>query len=184
MRKKISLFGKEISIFAVALLTIITLASAALVPYLSGLTSGNVKVESPIEMKVIGSSPSETCTNANGKDWNCSMNLLGGDSASINLNVKNKREDVSSKMLIELKISKFDGIGIDVEYLNENDSTNKVLSCANDTDMYYYIGPEGGFELTGEESQINVVTLKTAPNLKPGNYSFTTAVILAEDKKC
>ena len=53
MKKKVSLFGKEFSVFALVAVCMIGLASAALVPYLSGMVIGTFGVESPFEAKIL-----------------------------------------------------------------------------------------------------------------------------------
>jgi len=50
MKKKVSLFGKEFSVLAIVAVAMIGLASAALVPYLSGVITGNAVVSSPITL--------------------------------------------------------------------------------------------------------------------------------------
>lgn len=47
LKKKISFFGKEVSVFVVVLLAV-GLVGAALVPYLSGLVIGDIEVSSPM----------------------------------------------------------------------------------------------------------------------------------------
>jgi len=51
LKKKISFFGKEVSVFVVVLLAI-GLVSAALVPYLSNMISGMVTANSPMEQRI------------------------------------------------------------------------------------------------------------------------------------
>lgn len=50
MNKKISLLGKEFSVFAILLVAMIGFASAALVPYLSGTISDTFIAQAPIEL--------------------------------------------------------------------------------------------------------------------------------------
>ena len=49
-KKKISLFGKEISMFAVVVVAMIAIASAALVPYLSGMVTGTTTINAPLTL--------------------------------------------------------------------------------------------------------------------------------------
>jgi len=51
MSKKVSVFGKGIPVFVIVILGM-ALVSAALVPYLSGMVTGTVEVESPLDLKV------------------------------------------------------------------------------------------------------------------------------------
>jgi len=48
MKKKVSLLGKEFSVFAIVMVAMIGLASAALVPYLSNALTTTIGVDSPI----------------------------------------------------------------------------------------------------------------------------------------
>lgn len=50
MKKKVSLFGKSVSVFAIVMVAMIGLATAALVPYISNALVGDVNVDSPIEL--------------------------------------------------------------------------------------------------------------------------------------
>ncbi len=52
MKKKVSLFGKEFSVFALVAVAMVTLASAALVPYLSNMVTGTVTAESPMKQEI------------------------------------------------------------------------------------------------------------------------------------
>jgi len=51
MKKKVSLFGKEFSVFALVAIMMVGLASAALVPYLSNVANGSVGVISPMTIQ-------------------------------------------------------------------------------------------------------------------------------------
>lgn len=52
MKKKINLLGKEVSVFAIVMVAMIGLASAALVPYISNTVTGDVDVSSPFGFEV------------------------------------------------------------------------------------------------------------------------------------
>ena len=49
-KKKVSFLGKDVSVFAIVLVAMATLATAALVPYISNTLTGNFVTESPIEL--------------------------------------------------------------------------------------------------------------------------------------
>lgn len=51
MKKKVNIFGKSIPVFVIALLGL-AVVSAALVPYLSNMVSGDVEVISPIKQEI------------------------------------------------------------------------------------------------------------------------------------
>ena len=84
MKKKISFFGKEVSVFVVVLLAV-GLVSAALVPYLSGLVVGTTSVSSPFQARI-----------AEGiQEWNyafiktdISSDVVGGETLESTLNFK------------------------------------------------------------------------------------------------
>lgn len=48
LSKKANVFGKKVPVFVIALIAVLGVASAALVPYLSGLVTGNTTVNSPV----------------------------------------------------------------------------------------------------------------------------------------
>ena len=50
MKKKVSMFGKEFSVFAIAVVSMMVLVSAALVPYISNQVSGDATVDSPLAL--------------------------------------------------------------------------------------------------------------------------------------
>lgn len=52
MKKKVSLFGKEFSVLAIAVVAMMAFASAALVPYISNTITGDVTLTSPIILSV------------------------------------------------------------------------------------------------------------------------------------
>ncbi len=53
MKKKVNVFGKKVSIPVILAVAFIAMASAALVPYLSGTIIGTVDVESPLTYEVV-----------------------------------------------------------------------------------------------------------------------------------
>jgi hypothetical protein len=68
LKSKVSLFGKQIPVFAIVAIGLIALASAALVPYLSNAVTTTVGVSSPIDLKV---------ANRNEANWGNSLTLSG-----------------------------------------------------------------------------------------------------------
>jgi len=50
--KKVNVFGKEVSVFLIAMVAVLGFGSAALVPYLSGLVTGDVGVNSPVALYI------------------------------------------------------------------------------------------------------------------------------------
>lgn len=50
LKKKVRIFEKEVSVFLIAIVAMIGLTSAALVPYISGLITGTVSVEQPFTL--------------------------------------------------------------------------------------------------------------------------------------
>lgn len=90
LSKKANIFGKQVPVFVIALIAVLGLASAALVPYLSGLITGNVVVESPLELKI----------STDGINWEeeNSINLgsiYGGESTKFYTQEINRRDDVA-----------------------------------------------------------------------------------------
>ena len=74
MKKKVSLLGKEVSVFAIVMVAMIGLVSAALVPYLSGMVTGNVNVDSPMDIAL---------------DIEGDLVIHGGESADLTVTVEN-----------------------------------------------------------------------------------------------
>lgn len=52
MKKKVKIFGREISVFLIAMIAIIGVGSAALVPYLSNMVTGDVQIDSPFQAHI------------------------------------------------------------------------------------------------------------------------------------
>ena len=78
MKKKVSLLGKEVSVFAIVAIAMVTLASAGLVGYLSNELEADVTVVSPVILEV----------STNGNDWTTAVtgtvdlvldNVYGGE---------------------------------------------------------------------------------------------------------
>ena len=91
MNKKVNMFGKEVSVFALVMVAMATLVTAALVPYLSNTVSGNVDVSSPVTLAVATDVPAtEVWGTAGGLvpvvftgDSIATISAIGGDSKNV-----------------------------------------------------------------------------------------------------
>ena len=175
MKKKVNVFGKAIPVFAIVLMSF-AIVSAALVPYLSNVITGNVVVESPLQLDITDVSSGGTFTNNPGT---YTANLLGGQSLIVETKLTNKNtDDASPSVYTEIKVDGItDTAGMTVTY---NDANGDVVlsACQVGGDSYYYLGP---FSLPANTiDQPSTITFATAPNLAPGTYISTASVVLAK----
>ena len=177
MKKKVNILGKSVPVFVLVLLGI-GLVSAALVSYLATPITGSVVVKSPMTLTVTSSIPEGICT-----ENVCDVTLHGGESFSIDANLKNDADVNSLPMLTEISVPNFDGLGITVTHVNAGVSYD-IPFCVKEGTTYYYIGPSEGFVFTAGYEEPSTTTITTAPNLAPKSYSFTTGVILKETRAC
>jgi hypothetical protein len=179
MSKKANIFGKKVSVFVIALIAVIGIASAMLVPYLSGMITGNVVVESPLAFSAVSAS-SGTCTvSGSGSNFSCpEATLHGGENYILNETLTNNADVDSPHFYTQVKVPNFDGIGITVIYTDVASGTNFTISpVVNGTDTYYKIGPVGGYP--AHHSEAGRITVITFPNLQPRTYNFEAGVVLA-----
>lgn len=90
MNKKANIFGKKIPVFVIALIAVIGLVSAALVPYLSGLVTGTVTANSPLTLGLTSGLIDNT--NFGGATFGPSVSfgtMYGGGQISMTQEIKN-----------------------------------------------------------------------------------------------
>jgi len=120
-------------------------------------------------------------------EWKCDISIYAGESYYLDLILQNSGSVISQPTLIEVVISNFDGIGMTVDYLNDNLNSGiafDVPYCIIGEDAYYYIGTSDGFVFPSGYSENSRITVHTANNLMPGDYDTNTNLILASEQKC
>ena len=179
MKKKISLFGKEFSVFAIAVVAMMTFAAAALVPYISNTITGTMDVGSPMKIDLFA----DGCTGDV-----CTFSILGGQIIEIEDTVTKLIAEDTGDMLIEVKVADFDGEGVELDWYYQSAGSaipfEKVVSGDH---TYYYLGETApGFNWDGlpkDFSESGLIKVKTALALDPTvTYSFSARVIIADNK--
>lgn len=182
LRKKINLFGKEISVFLIAIVGVIALVSAALVPYLSNTVFGTVEVSSPLTLEITGASDNVEIISPT----EFSASLFGGEFFFIDSLLTVNSQNVSVTGHIgEIKIIDFDGEGVTVTYEDDFTDPIEILGCQGEEDdnFYYYIGnPED--ELPPGLELLMTTTFESALNLEPRVYELENRVIVVEARAC
>ena len=102
MKKKVNVFGKGVPVLAIFVLGI-ALVSAALVPYLSGMVVGNVDVDSPFEVRILGEGQTLPVYGDLGFDPVTVSGVHGGETFEVTVGFKNLADvpmDVFEKFVI------------------------------------------------------------------------------------
>ena len=86
MKKKMSFFGKEFSVFAFAVVVMMAVASAALVPYLSNVVSEQFDVDSPLLLEISATDGGWVSTAESPIELG---DIYGGDTATFWMQVTN-----------------------------------------------------------------------------------------------
>ena len=180
LKKKVNVFGKTVPLFVIALFAI-GLASALLVPYLSNTITGNVVVDSPMELVI--SDVSGNVDNVGHDPETYSISLHGGESFWIETTLTNNVEGLTG-YIGENKIADFDGAGITMSYYDPVTSTllGPIPSCGSGSDWYYYVG-EPTWPLPAGTTVSNT-TVETAINLEPGTYIGETRIVASTEMAC
>lgn len=205
-KKKVNVLGKKFSLLLVLGVAAIALASAALVPYLSNTLAANVEVESPLELRVSGySAVSMNISDGSnwGEDVNINMPAYGGESAQLNVSLRNNaNEEIPARAMAiwksettDLDVSREDFEIATAKTYNPSDdswdgpydmSANAVIS--NDgSNMSVCYGPSGQVVPAGYDpgeinnSEPTVIDLKLATNIAPGNYTFEIKMVPPEE---
>ena len=210
MKKKVNVFGKSIPVLAIFVLGI-ALVSAALVPYLSNVITGNVIANSPMEQKI-------TLTEG-AWEGNNTLNfdaMYGGGVITFFTKTENLATDQITGEVMNLVISEPIGT-IEVEcddftlsatttstYKNSGDVPIAVnSSCTNmgsgliwecgpytpycvkttdkDNELRIHYGPDDVIIWAGEQVDVTEVTVTFAVNAF-GDYEFTSEVLAPSTK--
>lgn len=161
MKKKVNLFGKEISVFVIALFGI-ALVSAALVPYLSGVITGDAIVESPLVLSGdLATMSTET--------------IYGGNELTKTLNIANQANDVvdysvgftvtgPANSIWDAEVAEFEEFTLDgtsVPMGTVCESTENVLTC-----------DFGDDSLAGTLNKDYTIFIDFNVAILPGDYTF------------
>lgn len=96
MKKKINVFGKTFSMFAIAMIAVIGLGAAALVPYLSNTVTGSTSVSSPLLIQI----------SQDDSAWSDSLelsDLFGGEEITFNIKTTNQADvEISSDSAVQI----------------------------------------------------------------------------------
>lgn len=177
LKKKVNVFGKGIPVFAIVILGL-ALVSAALVPYLSNTITGNITVDSPIEIKFSGGSEGVDITS---DGYGYSVSLYGGESYEIETTLMNHVEGITG-YIAESKIANFDGEGITMTYYDPVTAGLLITGCGSGGDWYYYVG-DSTFPLPAVELT-STITVNTAINLEPRTYIGESRIIAVDQRVC
>jgi len=184
LKKKLNVFGKEVSVLVVGLFAI-ALVSAALVPYISNTINGTVDISSPITITATGGSNG---VNIAEDELSYSIKMYGGESKEVNTLTEIHVDGVTGH-IAENKISGFDGEGITIQYRDDaypgyfEIPLCVVTNSDGSKDSYFYIGDPsetlnvGNFEST--------TTFTAALNLDPTqDLTIESQVIMETEKAC
>ena len=179
MKKKVNVFGKAIPVFAIFILGL-AVVSAALVGYLSNTITGNVVVSSPMKITM------NSITKGTISGDTFTVALHGGEEFDLVTTTENLGGEITELLLIEVKVPDFDGIGITYTHIDATPWSGPIPVCVvasgDDVGAYYYVGPEGGFQVPAAYSMQATSTITTDLALEPKEYTATVQVIKASDK--
>ena len=176
MKKKVSLLGKEVSVFVIVMVAMIGLATAALVPYLSAPITGNVAVESPIN--ITGTLAGLNLTGVHGGET-ISETVIVTNNADV-LTTTHSQINITSNYAWDIGFPEFDVLTItDGTWVGDFhipatfgptmngdvcsiDSTGKILVCTL-----------GDVNITANDAITYTVTATVNKAIQPDTYTFS-----------
>ncbi len=193
--KKTKLFGKEISVFLIALIGVAALASAALVPYLSGMVIANFGVDHPIMLEASKDNSSFT------EDATLDLGgIYGGDSFNYFVKVTyNGNETIELNLTSNITNSNgnaecgdFESLMVytptDIDTLGGSISAGDInllnvtelggISLCQDTDNGAVIKIPAKYGWEGDSPQTYEVKGTFKLNVMPADYSISTQATL------
>ncbi|MBI5803666.1 hypothetical protein HY450_00310 [Candidatus Pacearchaeota archaeon] len=184
LKKKVSIFGKEVSLMLLLVVGFAALGTAALVPYLSNSILGTIVVDSPLSLVLNPLTSEGIVIDQNQKAY--TVNVVGGESFIVGTTLEVLSAEPITGHLIEMRVDDFDGEGFIVDY-TDNLGTNllDIEACAPDIpdgNAYYYIAEPA--ELPAETIIEGETTIETALNIQPNTYEAETRVILGSERAC
>lgn len=189
-KKKMKLFGKEVSVFLVVMIGVLGLATAALVPYISNKITGNVVVQSPLEFSGVSGTGIE-CSEE-GVNIHCNdITIHGGESFSVTETASNEADVDSLPFYTVIKViglgSEDDPYadGLTLRYAIDEEITDQPpVGMYVDTDnrvTYYYYGYADGNIWTVDYTETGTMTFSTVPNFEPKTYEIEVGTVLASE---
>lgn len=162
--------NKKFLVFSLMGIFAMGLTAALLVPYISNTIVGDINVESPITITVNGSE-------------SFSLNLYAGQSVPVDSLTEIHVDGVTGH-IAEIKISRFDGEGITIDYrVDAYPGIFEIPVCVVGRHSYYYIGDPT--ETLNMSSFLSTTTFNTVLNLDTTrDYNVETTVIMADQAAC
>ncbi len=172
MKKKVNVFGKEFSVFAIAVVSMMVLASAALVPYISNSVGAGVNVDSPIAMYI-------STDNSTWGIWVDLDNMVGGENTTFYTKIVNNLNKSIDNKPFNVTITNDNGDATCEDFTNftlDGVSEAPVLDSNCFEDNGTVIIP-GGESLDAGETDYDSVGFEFALNVKPSGYEISTQIM-------
>lgn len=170
MKKKVSLMGREFSVFAIAIVAMMAFGSAALVSYISNPVSGNVDVYSPLTLEISLTS---------GGAWTNSVDIpdiYGSDSFELFTLLTNNADALVSASAVEIVVSNDKSSDVEcAEFEMRVTGTSGTTACSENGDGTVTL-TTSAISLVGGASQEIPFTVTSAVNIEPASYVFTAQV--------
>ena len=169
MNKKVNMFGKEVSVFALVAVAMIGLATAALVPYISNSVSGTVSVSSPLTLSI----------SKDNSSWHTSSVTLdkvyGFDSLGIYYKLHNNGNKViTANATIIISNSNGDATCEDFSNMTATvEGHTGYVPCTNNVTGGTAILTSEGVVLSDEQTGYATFNVTFEGNVKPATYTFT-----------
>ena len=163
---------KRILVFAIPILLLLGLGSAALVGYFSNTVTAEVTVESPMSIEIEGYEENVV-----------DVNLYGGESFELHTITTNLANVPIVDILVEISVVDFDGVGITYHH-SDGSWEGDIPACTFEGSAYYYVGPAGGFTAEVGYNLEATSTITTAQDLSPGTYTAVVKIIPASERVC
>jgi len=177
--KKINIFGKSISVFALALIAMAGIGSAVLVSYLSNQVEADVTVDSPMEQWIW-----------DGSDWiqpSISASIYGGETISFSVKTKNHANTAitgNAKNIVSnpsgLTCEDFSLVRAKTRPPSGQDQWYDITSTCTEIDAYHVefaYGPTPIIWAAGQED-ITDIEATFKPNAF-GTYTYTSQIVPA-----
>lgn len=137
MKKKLSFFGKEVSVFVIVLVGLAVLGTAALVPYISNMVVATFSVDAPITLEIMDAD----------EGWNTESvslgQLYGGDSFEFSERVTYNSHDNETRIYLNLTTR----ITNDIYNATCEDFTELIVNTPTDIDTPMGTIPAGDVDL-------------------------------------
>ncbi len=171
MKKKVNVFGKEFSVFIIAIISMMVFATAALVPYISNVVTGTVSVSAPLTLNI----------SKNNLSWGNSVGLgavHGFDTIGFYYKLENngnKTIDANATINISNSIGNatcedFSNMTVTIEGTT---SPNLLSLCKNNAANRTAFVTQNFTGLSGREIGYATFNATFEGNVEPAKYTFT-----------